>query len=300
MRRAFAMKCAATVIVTGAAAGCTASATADPSGLAEGRRTGPVRDLTDTEEVVVERAEGLLVETCMVAKGFRYWVGPIASLDERRSYAYVLDDVAWVKEHGYGGRLAKAAEKARAEDPDVAYFNALSRADRIRYSRALEGMPSDTLSVELPGGGTVEAPASGCATEAKDELYGGYETWFRVSKTAESLTPLYLPDVMADKRFVRALTAWSSCMREAGHDYRSPDLIREELTTLTKGLSDTKAHAVEVELATAEATCAGNGESGLADTARALEREYREKKLSRYAADIATYERLRLAALARA
>ncbi|WP_257004142.1 hypothetical protein [Streptomyces sp. SA15] len=295
MRRAFAMKCAAAVIVTATTAGCTASAATEPSG-----NKGPGRDLTDAEQIVVERAEETLVRECMAAKGFKYWVWRIASVDERRSYAYVLDDVAWVKKHGYGGRLVKAAEKARAADPNAAYYNKFPRTERIRYTRAMEGMPSDTISAELPGGARIEAPASGCQAEAKAELYGGYETWFRVSTAAENLTSLFVPALTADKRFVNAEKAWSSCMREAGHDYRSPGQLREELPALTKGLSDVKAHAVEVALATDEAVCASSGESGLADTARGLEREYREQKLKRYADAVATYRQMQRTALAHA
>ncbi len=298
MRRAFAMRCATAVIVTATAAGCTASATTEPAGSAASRGTEQRRDLTDAEQVVVERAEGLLTEKCMAAQGFTYWAGPITSVDERRSAVYVLDDITWVKKHGYGGRLARAAE--RAGNPNFAYVNALSREDRVRYTRALEGRSSDTVGIELPRGGTVEGYAGGCRAEAQGELYGDAKTWFRVSTVTENLASLFLPDLMKDRRFTRALTSWSSCMREAGHDYRSPEHLRQELTRSTNGLGDRQAHAVEVELATAEAVCAGDDASGLAGTARALEREYRAKKLERYADTVVTHQQLRLAALARA
>lgn len=298
MRRAFAMRCAAAVIVTAAAAGCTASATTEPSGSTASQGTGQGRDLTDAEQVVVARAEGLLTKKCMAAQGFKYWVEPITSVDERKSAVYVLDDISWVRKHGYGGRLARAAE--RAGNPNFTYFNAFSREDRVRYTRTLEGTSSDTVSVELPRGGTVEGYAGGCRAEAQGELYGDYETWFRVSTITENLGPLFLPDLMKDRRFVHALKSWSSCMHKAGHDYRSPEHLREELARSTDGLPDGKAHAVEVELATAEAVCAGDDASALADTARALEREYRAKKLKPYADTIATHQRLQHSALARA
>ncbi|CAM5374918.1 hypothetical protein [Streptomyces coeruleorubidus] len=298
MRRAFATRFAAAVIITATAAGCTASATTGPSGNSGSSSTGQGRDLTDAEQVVVERAEGLLTKKCMASRGFSYWVGPIASVDERKTAVYVLDDLAWVRKHGYGGRLVRAAE--RAGNPNFAYSNAFPREDRVRYTRALEGMPSDTVSVELPRGGTVEGPAGGCRAEAQGELYGDHETWFRVSTITENLAPLFLPDLMKDKRFVHALASWSSCMRKKGHDYRSPEHLRLELARSTDAMSDGKAHAVEVELATAEAVCAGEDASGLAATARDLEHEYRAKKLGPYADTIATHQRLSLAALARA
>ncbi|MGW0731070.1 hypothetical protein [Streptomyces sp. NPDC002851] len=307
MKRAFATaSCAITLIATAAVTGCTDAATATEQGQGKKQsRSGQeqrLRDLTDAEELVLERAEAHLVRSCMKARGFTYWPGPFATVDERRSYAYVLDDTAWTKKHGYGGRLAKAAERARAEDPNTAYFNDLPHRDRLRYTDALEGEPdAATLTAELPGGGgTVETPATGCQAEARDRLYGGYERWFRAAKTAENLTPLYLDSLTSDRRFRRALTSWSTCMRKAGHAYASPEQLREQLPSLTEDLSEAAAHATEVELATTEATCAGPGRSGLADTARSLEREYRTKQLKRYAAPVATHQRLQLAALARA
>jgi hypothetical protein len=107
-----------------------------------------------------------------------------------------------------------------------------------------------------------------------------------------------VPDLVEDKRFTHAVEQWSTCMRRAGHDYADPPAIRRELPSLTKGLSSEKSYAVEVGLAVAEATCATG--TPLADTARALDTEYRDKKLGRYATDITTYRRMALAALARA
>ncbi|GGT12012.1 hypothetical protein GCM10010271_13580 [Streptomyces kurssanovii] len=59
-----------------------------------------------------------------------------------------------------------------------------------------------------------------------------------------------------------------------------------------------RAHAAEVEVAVAEATCASR--SSLAATARTLDREYRRTKLQRYGDVLSTYHRMNLTALARA
>ncbi|AMW08158.1 hypothetical protein A4E84_00545 [Streptomyces qaidamensis] len=55
---------------------------------------------------------------------------------------------------------------------------------------------------------------------------------------------------------------------------------------------------MEVRLAVAEATCAG--QTHLTRTIRALEAEYREKLLDRYGDAVATHQRMNLDALARA
>jgi hypothetical protein len=305
MRRAISSACTATVIVTLAAAGCTTdtgdrSDTARPQrGTAAEGAVHPVRELTDAEMVLIERAEQLLVGACVEKAGFKYWPAPVMSVEERRSRGYVLSDVDWARKYGYGGQLEKKAEKIRRSDPNNAYANSLPEAERIRYSKTVDGDPSKgMLSVELPAGGTVQTPRDGCWADTRERLYGDRATWFRVKKIATSLTPLYVPDLVKDKRLVNAVEAWARCMRAAGHDYADPNEISDKRYALTAGLSPARAHATEVELAVAEATCAV--ETSLARTARALEGEYRTKKLRRYSDDIAQYQRMRLTALARA
>ncbi|HWU06016.1 MAG TPA: hypothetical protein VN520_06420 [Streptomyces sp.] len=261
--------------------------------------TSQGRELTEAESILIEHAEHILVAKCMEKEGFPYSVAPMANAAERRGGGFVLSDIDWARTHGYGGRLDKKAEQARLSDPNNAYANSLPEAERIRYSRTLDGDPSHgMLSVELPAGGTVETPRSGCWADTREQLYGDAATWFRARKTATSLTPLYVPDLVKDKRLVKAVEAWSRCMREAGHAYAGPDEIREKLHALTQGLSPAQAHATEVDLAVAEATCAV--ETSLATTARSLEREYRRTELRRYSDAVATYQRMRLAALSRA
>ncbi len=306
MRGMFSSACAgvAFVAVTAiTAVGCTTAATVDPAGSDRPRAAAAQgaenRDLTDAEQVLIRRAEVMLTQECMKRAGHPYWIGSLPTVDELKGGGYVLSDVGWARRHGYGGELEKKSERARLNDPNAAYANALSEAERIRYSQALSGDPAQgMLSVELPSGGTVKTPREGCRAETGERLYGDPETWFRAKKTATSLTPLYVPDLVKDKRLVRAVRAWSRCMRAAGHVYASPEEIREKRYALTKGLSPARAHATEVGLAVAEATC--SVKTSLGDTARSLEREYRGKKLQRYSEDIATYQRMRLTALARA
>jgi hypothetical protein len=303
MKRAFASACTAAVIVTVTAAGCTAADTADSSGSSQPQKATKAksqgRKLTDAEQILVQRAEELLVRKCMAGEGFKYWVGPLPTVDDLKGSGYVLTDVDWVKKHGYGSRLQEKIQNAQRNDSNHAYANALPQKDRVRYSKALEGGPSGgMLTAELPGGGAIQTPRDSCQADAKDQLYGDFEAWFRAEKTATNLTPLYVPDLLKDKRFVSAVKEWAACMREAGHDYADPPEIREKLSKLTKGLSDEKAYAAEVELAVAEATCATG--TSLSGTAHTLEDEYRDKKLQRYSEDIAAYRRMSLDALARA
>lgn len=171
----------------------------------------------------VEQAEGRLIQRCMERQGFEYWVARPLSAEERRGSGYVLDDVAWAREHGYGGRIHRKSMERKKNDPNIAYSDGLSRADLRRYGLALEGDRSRAvLTAELPAGGSIQMPAQGCRAEAQRTLYGDLGTWFRVGKIAMNLTPLYVPKLTGDKRFTAAVEAWSACMREAGSPYPDP------------------------------------------------------------------------------
>ncbi|MFV0137951.1 hypothetical protein ACLGIH_33025 [Streptomyces sp. HMX87] len=308
MKRTFVSACAGVVIVAVTTAGCTAAATDDPAGSDRRQRSGSTgaaeaggqgRELTDAERILVQRAEQTLVKECMEKEGFKYWIGPLPTVDELKGGGYVLTDVGWAKRHGYGSRLRARLQDLQSSDPNHAYAGTLAQEERVRYSKTLEGGPSSgMLTAELPGGGTVRTPGRSCQVEAKEQLYGDFETWFRAEKTATNLSSLYTSALLEDKRFVRALESWSACMRKAGHAYADPPEIRAKLPALTEGLSAQKAYATEVEVAVAEATCATG--TPLARTARELDDEYRKKQLERYGEDVATYERMSLTALARA
>lgn len=306
MRRAFVSACTVTLIALSAVAGCTTNANQQSDASEPQRDTvtkaskNGARELTDAERIRVRQAEELLVKKCMETKGFKYWPARVPTVEERKGQSYVLDDIAWAKRYGYGGELEKKAEKARLGDPNHAYLDKLSTAERGLYDTALDG--DDTgrmLSAELPTGGVVRTPAESCRVVAGERLYGDYATWYRVQKTTDNLTPLYVPDLLGEERFVTALKAWSACMRKAGHTYADPPAVRAKLEELVDGQSDTKAHAIEVRLAVAESTCAKR--TALGATARTLEHEYLTKKLPRrYSEAVATRRTMETGALARA
>ncbi|AMW15065.1 hypothetical protein A4E84_39800 [Streptomyces qaidamensis] len=303
MRRAFVSACTAALIVISTAVGCT-TGTDEQSGSAQPQRDTSAkstrsqgRELTAAEEVLVRRAEQLLIKECMTDKGYPYRIGPLPTVDDLKGNGAFLTDVGWARRNGYGSRLQAKAQKI--DDPNGAYANALPREEGTRYTDALLGSPSSAmLTAELPAGGTVRTPRDSCLTEARGRLYGDFETWFRAEKTATNLTPLYAADLAKNRRFTDAVEQWSVCMRIAGHDYATPTKAREGLPKLTRGLNEQKAFAVEVRLAVAEATCAG--QTHLTRTIRALEAEYREKLLDRYGDAVATHQRMNLDALARA
>jgi len=300
MKRAFLAACAAAAVAV-AVVGCTTAAGSASGGAAqadaanvEAAATG--RELTDAEQVQVDQALELLVRDCMTAEGFRYVPVRVASVEERQGSGYVLDDVGWAREHGYGLELEDRVAEIQQSDPNHAYANALPEAEQLRWSTALDGDPSDGMvSAELPMGGTVQTPDNSCFAQAKGELHGDFSAWFQAEKVATNLVGLYAEDIVTDGRFVAELANWSDCMSRRGYDYPDPPAIRDDLHRLLEGLGDVRARAVERELAVAEATCAAR-ETALVSTALDLEDEYRGR-LDQYDEAVADYRRMQVLAL---
>ncbi|WNF31098.1 hypothetical protein RI138_32110 [Streptomyces sp. C11-1] len=140
------------VVVGSSLAACTAVASPSVSPSLTSER------LSDPELRTLELAEQKLIEKCMAEKGFRYWGSNDLSDEESRSSGYVVDDVEWAQEHGYGGRIQRKVEHARKNDPTIAYAAKLSTAELVRYNTALGGRPEHSaISAELPGGGRIAA-----------------------------------------------------------------------------------------------------------------------------------------------
>ncbi|MEV0116730.1 hypothetical protein AB0H77_26375 [Streptomyces sp. NPDC050844] len=262
-----------------------------------GAPAGRLERLTATQEAKLDRAEELLIQRCMKRQNLTYWPDRLRTPDERKNVRLVLDDTRWARTYGYGGELHRRTQQERKKDPNSAYQRGLSEHGQQRWDRAFFGdEDSRSVSAPVPTGGRVSTSLDGCLAQGQDILYGGLPRWFRVSKVAENLTGLYADDLKRDRRFRDAVHKWSRCMRGEGHDYATPEKIRDRLPELNERLSPDRAHAAEVRLAVAEAQCARSSELGR--TARELERKYRDKAIgTRYRADVDTYLRLQHRAL---
>lgn len=262
---------------------------------------GPARELTRGEQGRIEQAEQRLIQRCMQRQGFRYWVSPHVDTDTDRAFTYrfVRDDIAWAREYGYGEQLRQTFLAAKVHDPNLVYRKRLSAAQRERYGAALEGgLNSPLLSVTLPSGGIIRGPNGGCLRSARDALYGDAAAFFHADKIATNLPRVYMPNIMRDPRFTTGLRTWSRCMYEVtGRHYADPDAARASASR-TEGLSAARSHAVEVETAVAEATCAHK--ASLRDTLSRLDRKYGDPVREQYADEIASSNRMKLAALRRA
>ncbi|GAQ75696.1 hypothetical protein ACKI1I_00085 [Streptomyces turgidiscabies] len=258
-----------------------------------------LRELTDAEQLRIADAQQRLIKRCMTRKGFDFWEAERLSLEESRTLGWVTDDVAWANKHGYGSRIDAKHERARLTNRNLAYRKGLSDERRAAYDKALdEGVEAPVITAKVPTGGTVRKRVGGCVAEAERQLHGEPVAWFRAEKTTMGLQPLYVPQVMADKRFASALVSWSRCMTRAGHPFRNPQEARQAAVEQGLKTGPDKAFEAERKLAVADATCAKN--TSLRSIGNERETYYVNRLRSRYGSDLDTYARLQLQALARA
>jgi hypothetical protein len=254
----------------------------------------PDRPTTAAEGKVLARAEQLLVQACMRRAGLRYWVvDPPDPAPGHRGGDYVVGDLAWARRHGYGTDLARQQDRAARTDPNSRYFASLSPARQQAALVALNGPSPEGLQTTLPNGIRVQHSDRGCSSAAQRHLYGDLAAWFGTTKLAENLAGERHGLVVQDPAFTAAVTAWSGCMHQRGHEADSPaDTRRRFADPATAPSRDT-----ELALAVDEARCATS--TGLADTAERLDAHYAGLQ-NRYQAALAERRHLQRAALPRA
>lgn len=283
----------------GIALACLAALTAyahQASG--QGGSTNGSREITAAESTMLKRAEDILISRCMQRLGFAFFLSERKDVPDTRNFPYVIDDIAWAQKHGFGGQDLRRKAQAQQADPNQRYFRSLPEDRQQAALAALHGQSPEGLAVTLPDGSIIKASDQGCTAEAQQRLYGDLAAWFRAKVTVSNLTPMYVSKVEHDPRFTKAVEEWGRCMQRAGHQFTSPNQLREALHGLTEGLGPAEADAVEVRLAVAEATCARS--TPLAATAAELDRQYGDMARQQYRSEIETKHRLQLAALDRA
>ncbi|MGJ5760664.1 hypothetical protein [Streptomyces galbus] len=230
----------------------------------------------------------------MRRKGFDYQPVKENPVPQAREFPYVLDDVAWAREHGYGSGIQHALSELRRTDANQRYFRGLPAGRRAAALAAANGSPPLTVTARAPDGMVYQRSPAGCQSQADATLYGNLQEWFRAKVTADALTEIRHAKVSGDPRFAKALKPWSACMRAAGHPAASPADLRAAAGSRTPPL----ARGEEIALAVTEARCARG--SGLAETARALDLQYARSLARQYHRAVRSYRELQLNALSRA
>ncbi|MFF5758545.1 hypothetical protein ACFY7A_24250 [Streptomyces longwoodensis] len=286
----------AAVLLLGAC-DATPSAPADPAPAGA--------PLSAARKATLHRAEERLVHRCMHDQGWTYRETPPddRAADDRgagRSFPYLVTDIAWAEEYGYGDAFTPATGTT-PDDGDRAAPTRTGRAAPARtsadWTRALYGTGRQ-VSVELPGGGRLSTSDRGCLASARKALYGDLARWFPARRVSDNIDVFVRQHVRADDDFAAGVAAWSRCARTHGHDVASPGALRAELGRRTPGGTPAEAHAREVRKAVVEATCARS--SGLARTLRQREAYWRPRVRDRFREELDELVRLERAALPRA
>ncbi|MFJ4878451.1 hypothetical protein ACIP93_25045 [Streptomyces sp. NPDC088745] len=238
-------------------------------------------------------AENLLERDCMRRSGFDFWVTPPAAPGTRREFPYVVDDVAWAKEHGYGSDQRAALRRAADADPNKRYLLSLDPRRRTSLVAALNGPRPTGLAVDLPNGARISHSDEGCTAEAERRLYGDLPAWFRATRTVRFLKGERVAAVQQDARYRSARDRWAACMRADGLPYSDPQESRAAADP-ERGAD----RARETRTAVAEATCAVS--TGFSRVAADLDTSYGTSARRRHPRVYADLARLTRAALPRA
>jgi len=227
--------------------------------------------------------------------GFRYWIlNPQSPTPAGQGGTYVLGDLSWARQHGYGTDLRKQQDRAAQMNPNSCYFAGLSRARQQAALVAPNGPGPEGLQATLPNGIHVQHSSRGCVSMAQQQLYGDLAAWFGATKIAENLPGGRFGLVVNDPTFTAGVTAWSGCMRQRGHEVNSPTDVHRLFADPATAPSLDKEIAIAVD----EARCAAS--TGLADTAERLDARYAAMQRNQFRSELAERQRLQHAAVPRA
>lgn len=166
-----------------------------------------------------ERDAEFEIQACMKAQGFEY----VAVDPEARRAALLgstgLKEGDFEAHFGYG--ITTLFEERRAQiagEANQKVRAALDESQRAAYDRALVGDNLEATFADAVDSGDFSR-LGGCTKDAADTVYGGREVLQSLLTGLEEVDAR----VLADPAMVKAVTAWSSCMRAKGYELGSPD-----------------------------------------------------------------------------
>ncbi|MFE3165769.1 hypothetical protein [Streptomyces sp. NPDC059224] len=290
----------ASLALTGCTADTDAAHRATPAVKAAATAAGG--QLTYAQDLRISDAEQHLITNCMRKQGFRFWEGKSLSLEESRPVGYVQDDVDWARSHGYGSRIMAKEDRARLDNPNIAYRKSLSRSRQMAYDIAMDGgRDAVELKSRTPTGGTVTKRSGGCSGRAEKALYGDPAAWFRSDTTVSNLRALYVGKLLRDKELKSAVAAWSRCMSKAGHPFPDPDAARQSTrkhSAEQTPAEEARTFANETRIAVADATCARS--VSLRSIGERREAHYISGLAEKYGSALDAHRRMQRGALVRA
>ena len=161
-----------------------------------------------------------IIRDCMKAQGFDYVpVDPQAQRAALVGQAGMSEE-DFNKQYGYGiTTLYDKEQTAEASNPNDKIRAALSDVQKSAYDHALYGDDtSATFGQALDTGDY--SRLGGCTKEAAEKVFGGVAVFQSLQEKLDELDN----SILQDPRMVKAVAAWSTCMRDAGF----PDLTEQD------------------------------------------------------------------------
>lgn len=161
---------------------------------------------------------------CMAQEGFEYKAATLAAFTFEDD-SFPTDPAEFRRQYGYGGApvLLEAPFIAdeSPEDPNAAYYGALSPEEQAAYDAALYGpdLDEEELTDQF-------IPTEGCLIEATQSVVGDFQVLFDLQSKLEELQEAF----DADPRIVDVTVEWSTCMSEAGYNYTTLSQPEQEFT----------------------------------------------------------------------
>ncbi|MGC3953868.1 MAG: hypothetical protein QM804_06385 [Propionicimonas sp.] len=169
-----------------------------------------------------------IVAECMTEQGFDYVPnvnnGGVVIGDDESENMYRPDERDWVEKYGYGvinspwqdkGEVPEP-EATQPVDPNEAYVQGLTEAEREAYYEALHGKPIESEP------GDEEAPEynwenQGCYGRAYHEVQGDNPWELEENKPLIEALEKFWQSVQNDPGFAKLDADWAACMTDAGY-----------------------------------------------------------------------------------
>ncbi len=256
-----------------------------------------VAQFSAPESRLLHEAEERRVRACMRQRGMRYVEVPTGpGTEPANPYGLLTPEVA--RQDGYGMVSSALSGAATTDDVYARATRDLSVRERARWLAAVEGTKEGRRRLRLPDGATLTYPTDGCVAEAQRQLYGA--TWRQTSARVQGLVNLVLAGVESSSRYVAAERDWSACMRATGRPYDSLRAPAKDIQDSLNASSGTRKDllrigAHEQALAVEDARC--QRRIRFAERVRTVQRAVEADLTPTYQKDLASYARMRAAAL---
>jgi hypothetical protein len=170
----------------------------------------------------------------MTAAGFEYVPVDFASIKQTMDTdktAPGLSDEAYVAQYGYGisTQFDKPIVTFGAGPKNTSILEALAPTDQDAYRRTLWGESPDWTHVRALEEEDF-SETDGCTRKAADKNYSPDELSGSYVNPGDKL-------VEQDPRMIKAIKAWSQCMKDGGFTYDHPDQIIDDLTAKLEAIT---------------------------------------------------------------